>query len=180
MMQANDEQTNLYVSMPPLVGVSSMIKETLETAASSETAAQALFITLRWPTGVICCPWGNMPITESQIRPHISRGQRFYCSACDRPFTSTTRTAIHGTKIPLHKWVKASALFATCGGTISLAQMEHELALSRRTCWMMRNKIRALTHNALTHKKCAQHRTSRTIPHNGMLKLLSKLIKVQS
>ena len=135
--------------MPSDISVlaSTLAQESLQKAAASETTAQTLFIALRWPTGVICCPWGGMPITERQARPHISRGKRFYCSACDRPFTSTTKTAIHGTKIPLHKWVKASVLFAACGETISLTQMEDDLALSRRTCWMIRNKIRALDHD---------------------------------
>jgi transposase-like protein len=107
--------------------------------AESEDRCRALLERLRWPDGVWCLRCG----TSSGIAPIDSRGQ-FECTACGYQFSVRVGTAFHGSHLPLAKWLLAVYLMARDGERITTNALQEALAVSYKTAWHLRRRIRAV------------------------------------
>lgn len=70
----------------------------------SEGSDEAHLTRLRWPNGVECPKCGS---SELSIRAKRAVAQ-WRCRACRGDFTVTTRTAMHGSKVGIAKWIAAA------------------------------------------------------------------------
>jgi DNA-directed RNA polymerase subunit RPC12/RpoP len=107
-----------------------------------EESCRAAIFRIHWPLGFACTDCGH-----TRYYPVSGRGQ-YECSACGRQFSLTGRTVMHKSRVPLHKWFWAVALY-TDSPDISAAEMSRKLGLSKPTAWLLLKKIR----QGLTYRK---------------------------
>jgi len=113
---------------------------------SNERCCYRLLHRLRWPQGVNCPRCGARDVWRMS-----KQGRSEYrCKRCRYHFSLLTGTALHGTRLPLTKWVLAVGLFKI---GISSHALALELEVSQRIAWRMVTVFRQLiAHNALLRK----------------------------
>jgi transposase-like protein len=91
---------------------------------------------LRWPEGVRC-PRCDRTTGISRL---ATRGQ-FDCEGCGYHFSVRVGTVLHGSRLPLSKWVLAVYLMTGEDG-ISANQLGQMLGVSYKTAWFLCHRIR--------------------------------------
>jgi transposase-like protein len=99
-----------------------------------ETCKNELF-RIRWPQGFSCARCGG-----TRYYPVSGRDQ-YECANCGRQFSITGGTFMHKSRLPLHKWFEAAALY-NAGPGISAAEFARKLELTKPTAWLLLKKIR--------------------------------------
>lgn len=110
-----------------------------------DAAARLYFEKVRWPEGPHCphCggpdPWPIAPNPQKRIRDGI-----YHCRACNKQFTVTVGTPMHGTRIGLRRWLLAWYLIANTIQPISRAQLAHALGIGYTSACVIARRIRAV------------------------------------
>lgn len=107
----------------------------------SAEAARTYLEGLRWPEGPVCPHCGG---TE---RPYALKGKAhrpglYKCGDCRKQFSVTVGTLFERSKIPLHKWLLATALLCASKKGISSHQLHRTLGVTYKTAWFMSHRIR--------------------------------------
>ncbi len=108
---------------------------------ADEDKARELFEKLRWPNGPYC--------------PHCHEGEKIYkinsakarkglhkCGHCRKQFTATMNTILHGSHIPLSKWILAIFLMCSSKKGVSANQLKRQLGISYKSAWFMCHRVR--------------------------------------
>ena len=108
----------------------------------NEHVCRIFFEAARWPSGRMCPHCSCNVSYRVQIKgPHPDR---YECKRCKRQFTVTTKTALHSTKLPLHKWLQAMYLIASSSKGISSVVMARLIGVTQPTAWRMGHAIRKM------------------------------------
>jgi transposase-like protein len=132
----------------------------------TEADAWAFLEELRWPNGVACPKCGGSDVylivpKNGNSRPrasgYMSERRTWRCRPCNRQFSATTGTMMHGTKIPLRTWVLV--IFEMCASKNGVAarEIERKYGLCCRSAWFLMHRIReAMQHDGLTMRGTIQ------------------------
>jgi transposase-like protein len=109
---------------------------------NDEDAARAHLEAQLWPNGPHCPHCGSFNATGMWGTAH--RKGLYQCNEpeCRLQFSVTVGTVFERSKIPLHKWVLASHLFAASKKGMSSKQMERMLGVTYKTAWFMTMRLR--------------------------------------
>lgn len=109
---------------------------------SNERICRNFFEAARWPAGRIC-PHCSFKVSY-RIRINGPHPDRYECKRCKRHFTVTTKTVLHSTKLPLHKWLQAMYLIVSSSKGISSVVLARLLGVTQPTAWRMGHAIRKM------------------------------------
>jgi hypothetical protein len=73
-----------------------------------------------------------------------NKDYRWHCKDCQKSFSVTTETNLHGTRLALKQWLFAFGVIADAKKGISAKQLERNLGIHYETAWTMYHKIRDL------------------------------------
>lgn len=110
----------------------------LDRFATEAKAYEYLEATL-WPNGAVC-PHCNEQRARKLNRPS-ARIIPYKCGGCGRTFSVTFGTILHGSRVPLNKWLQAAYL--TDGGSLRIRarHLERILAVSSKTARRIQRKL---------------------------------------
>lgn len=94
---------------------------------------------LRWDKDPQC-PYCRS--TKTGKKKEIGRRSRLQCHSCQRSFSPTINTIMHGTRLPLFKWFLAVALITEAKKSISSRQLARHLGIPVKTAYSVSQKIR--------------------------------------
>ncbi len=102
---------------------------------------------VRWPNGPVCSHCGNgkkvYALKGGSTRPGV-----YTCATCRKQFTVTVGTVMHGSHLPIRKWLMAFSLMCSAKKGISGLQLQRHLNLgSYHTAWRMLKQIRMAMSN---------------------------------
>ncbi|WP_028338211.1 IS1595 family transposase [Bradyrhizobium sp. USDA 3256] len=106
---------------------------------NNDEAAREYLERVMWPEGTICPHCGVVGHSYATKRAGVYR-----CAepACRKDFTVTMRTVMERSKIALHKWVLAFALYTASKKGFSAHQLHRTLGVTYRSAWFMAHRIR--------------------------------------
>jgi|KBSSwiStaDraftv2_1062776.scaffolds.fasta_scaffold58777_6 transposase-like protein len=107
---------------------------------NDEDAARSHLEEQLWPDGPFCPHCGSFNNTALHGKAH--RKGLYQCNDCREQFSVTVGTVFERSKIPLHKWVLASHLFAASKKGMSSKQIERMLGVSYKTAWFITMRLR--------------------------------------
>ena len=114
-----------------------------------EDECRRLFEQWIWPTGPYCPQCGSVKVWR--LRPKSKSGNKagrrsglFECGDCRGQFTCTTRTPLHGTKLPLGKWLEAFYLVLGSSKGMSSVVLARHIGVTQTTAWKIGHAIREL------------------------------------
>ena len=113
------------------------MRDTSRDELGTEERARVFLERLRWPDG-IRCPRCDATRGISRIG---SRGQ-FDCETCGYQFSVRVGTVLHGSRLPLWKWVLAVYLMTESEDGISANRLGQTLGVSYKTAWFLTHRIR--------------------------------------
>lgn len=107
---------------------------------STETKAEAWFISQRWPDGIRCPFCDGESITVRKNRKPMP----FHCytKGCNKDFSVKTGTLLHGSKVSLRKWGMAYYLVSTNLKGVSSMKLHRDIDVTQKTAWHMLHRIR--------------------------------------
>ena len=103
-----------------------------------EASARQWFEDIRWADGRYCghCGSGHTkPVKNKKPMP-------YWCTDCRKYFSIKTGTPMHGSNLPLQKWVVAFYLMTTSLKGVSSMKIHRELGITQKTAWYMIHRIR--------------------------------------
>ena len=103
---------------------------------SDADRAQAYFVELRWPNGVIC------PACAATDVAAITSRRIWQCRECRRQFSAKLGTVFEDSPIGLEKWLPALWLLVNAKNGISSYEMARALGVTQKTAWFMEGRIR--------------------------------------
>jgi len=108
----------------------------------SDERISKIFHEMRWPEtqGAPCCPHCNE--TECVV-PVPKRALLYRCKKCERMFSLTSGTFLHGNKLPLRKLFAALLLLADAVKGMSASQFSRQVGVQYKTAFVLMHKIRA-------------------------------------
>ena len=95
-----------------------------------------------WSEGRSCPHCGSL--TSWPIQGACARPGLYECRDCRRQFTVTTKTPLHGTKLPLWRWIQAMWLMLSSSKGVSSVVMGRWIGVPQKTAWRMMHGIREL------------------------------------
>jgi transposase-like protein len=106
---------------------------------NNDDAARGYLEKVLWPEGTICPHCGVVAHSYPTKRTGVYR-----CAepACRKDFTVIMRTVMERSKIALHKWVLAFALYTASKKGFSAHQLHRTLGVTYRSAWFMAHRIR--------------------------------------
>ena len=114
-------------------------------------AAREHLEALHWPEGPFCPKCGSFAAKRlpdqrgkpSKAHPEgaIRKGL-VQCNDCRQQYTVTVGTIFEDSKVPLNKWVLATALLCSSKKGISAHQLHRMLGVTYKTAWFMAHRIR--------------------------------------
>lgn len=108
----------------------------------TEEACRRFFESIIWPS-VRTCPYCGG--TESrEIRCQTACDGLYRCKGCDKHYTVTTRTPLHGTKLPMWRWLLALYWMLNSRMSISTNSLAKCIDVSRLTAKRMAHAIQTL------------------------------------
>jgi transposase-like protein len=113
------------------------MRDTSRGEMGTEERARAFLEQLRWPYG-IRCPRCDRATGISRL---ATRGQ-FECEGCGYHFSVRVGTVLHGSRLPLSKWVLAVYLMTESEVGITANQLGQMLGVSYKTAWFLSHRIR--------------------------------------
>jgi transposase-like protein len=106
---------------------------------NNDDAAREYLEKVLWPEGTICPHCGVVAHSYPTKRTGVYRCAE---AACRKDFTVTMRTVMERSKIALHKWVLAFALYTASKKGFSAHQLHRTLGVTYRSAWFMAHRIR--------------------------------------
>jgi transposase-like protein len=123
-----------------------------------EAAAYEYLESLRWPDGQVVCPKCGVVSDKHYLLPPppygrvttkgLDTGRRVWkCKSCRKQFTVLTDTFLHGTHVPVRKWVLV--MFEMCANKNGIAarEIERRYEVAPKTAWFMTQRLRAAMGN---------------------------------
>ncbi|WP_428245528.1 IS1595 family transposase [Ferrovibrio sp.] len=109
---------------------------------TDETAARLHLERIRWPNGVVICPYCGV-VGNAKALGGKSMGCGWYhCPDCRKKFTVRVGTVYERSHIPLHKWVLATHLLCASKKGMSAHQLHRMLGVTYKSAWFMAHRIR--------------------------------------
>src|SRR5438094_279079 len=121
------------------------IPQTLMQAVKAFSDPQAAFDfiqDLRWPDGIVTCPFCDCNQTS-----FLSTRKSWQCKACNKQFSIKTGTIFQGSPLPLDKWLTAVWLLTNCKNGVSSYELADTIGVSQTTAWFMGHRIRSMMQN---------------------------------
>jgi transposase-like protein len=106
---------------------------------NNDEAAREYLERVLWPEGTVCPHCGVVGHSYATKRAGVYRCAE---AACRKDFTVTMRTVMERSKIALHKWVLAFALYTASKKGFSAHQLHRTLGVTYRSAWFMAHRIR--------------------------------------
>ena len=104
----------------------------------SDEAAEAWFVSTRWPNGVACPHCGSTNIRTIDNR----KPQPYRCRDCRKHFSVKVGTLMEGSNLGPQVWAIAFYLLATgIKGTASM-KLHRDLGVTQKTAWHLAHRIR--------------------------------------
>jgi len=97
---------------------------------------------IRWPDGPICPHCGVAGGRVYELKGKAHRPGLKKCGECRGQFSVTVGTVFERSKVPLHKWLMATALLCASKKGISSHQLHRTLGVTYKTAWFMTHRIR--------------------------------------
>ena len=119
----------------------------------TEEDCEALFVGLRWPSGVEC------PCCHGRNIHRITTRRKFTCRDCDYRFTVTSCTYMHGTRTPLSTWLTVAYEMTEDAHGISANEIKRKENLAYGTAWSICQTIRKAMLSDLRRLLAAQKMT---------------------
>ena len=116
-----------------------------------EDAARKHLEALRWPDGPVC-PHCGVIDNAVELQGKSTRPGVWKCRDCRKPFSATVGTVFERSKIPLSKWLLATALMTASKKGISSHQIHRTLGVTYKTAWFMTHRIREAMRDTSTDK----------------------------
>ena len=101
-------------------------------------------VELRWPDGVIRCPYCGRP------DPKYLEKARLYCCYGKhdrRKFSLKVGTVFEDSPIPLDKWLPVVWMLANCKNGVSSYEIHRAIGVTQKTAWFMLHRIRKAMQN---------------------------------
>ncbi|MEL3890292.1 IS1595 family transposase [Ferrovibrio sp. MS7] len=109
---------------------------------TDETAARLHLERIRWPNGVVSCPYCGV-VGNAKALGGKSMGDGWYhCPDCRKKFTVRVGSVYERSHIPLHKWVLATHLLCASKKGMSAHQLHRMLGVTYKSAWFMAHRIR--------------------------------------
>ena len=109
---------------------------------SNEGGCRRYLEKMIWPAGRACPHCGCMQ--SWRIKGEASRVGLYECGGCSGQFTVTTKTPMHGTKLPLQTWLMAMYLIISSSKGISSVVLARWLGVNQKTAWKVGHAVRAM------------------------------------
>lgn len=103
-----------------------------------EAAAEAWFVSQRWPDGVRCVECMSSNVAERRSR----KPQPFRCRDCRKDFSVKTGSVMHNSKLPVRVWVLAMWMLSSRCKGVSSCQLARDLGVCQKTAWFLAHRIR--------------------------------------
>lgn len=116
----------------------------IERIAADEAACLAFFEAIRFPGGMSCPACGADERRRDHFTRHRSRAGLHACGTCRRPFSITSGTAMHRTRLPLGQWLRALWLLSSSSQGISARKLGEMLGLTCKVAWHLCHRIRSM------------------------------------
>ena len=111
----------------------------LQEVFPDEASAVQWFEKLRWPEGIRDCPYcGDTSTGEAKNHKTMP----YWCGKCRRYFSVKSGTAMHGSNVPVRKWLYAIYLMSTSLKGVSSMKLHRDIGVSQKTAWYMAQRIR--------------------------------------
>jgi len=118
-----------------------------EIGRMTERQARKYLEKARWPEGPVCPHCGSNKRVYKMSGPR-QRAGLYKCSVCRREFTVTVGTVMHGSHLPIRKWLMAFSLMCSAKKGISALQLQRNLDIgSYKTAWRMLRQVRKALSN---------------------------------
>ena len=104
----------------------------------TDDAAQAWFVSRRWPDGIICPTCQSTDVQTDAKHPEMP----YRCRECRHYFSVKTNSIMHSSKLGYQQWALALYLLTTSKKGISAADLGRKLGISRKSAWHMAHRIR--------------------------------------
>ena len=116
--------------------------ETLQAAIeffSDPDRCHAYMVQMRWPDGVVTCPFCNKPDPR-----YLAKQRRFECRSKHpkRQFSVKVGTIFEDSPIALKSWLLAVWQITNCKNGISSYELARALGVTQKTAWFMNHRIR--------------------------------------
>lgn len=119
---------------------------------TDEDKARELFERLRWPNGPVC-PHCKATDKLYTVKSKKARKGVYKCGHCKKQFSATVGTVMHGSRIPLSKWILAIYHMCSSKKGVSANQLSRELGITYKSAWFMCHRVRyAMTEPPLMDK----------------------------
>ncbi len=112
----------------------------IEKFVNNDDACTEYLCRLRWNKTPQCPYCGS---TKTGIRKkEVRRRMRLRCHSCNKAFSPTVNTIMHGTRLPLWKWFVAISLLAEAKKSISSRQLARHLGITVKSAYNLSQRIR--------------------------------------
>ncbi len=108
--------------------------------ANNDDACTEYLCNLRWDKQPEC-PYCNSKKTGLKSLEK-GRRRRLICHSCNKSFSPTVNTIMHGTHIPLWKWFLAISLLAEAKKSVSSRRLSKHLGISVKSAYKLSQRIR--------------------------------------
>ena len=112
----------------------------IEMFANNEDACTEYLCNLRWKKQPECPYCNSKKIGLKALEK--GRRRRLICHSCNKSFSPTVNTIMHGTHVPLWKWFLAISLLAEAKKSVSSRQLSRHLGISVKTAYKLSQRIR--------------------------------------
>ena len=112
----------------------------IQIAQMTEDEARDYLEKLRWPNGVECAHCNSSDVVKLMGKSTIPG--TYKCRECRKKFTVRVGTILHGSHIPLVKWILAFYLVCSSKKGMSAHQIHRTLDLTYKTAWHLVHRIR--------------------------------------
>lgn len=113
----------------------------IEVLGMTKETAREFLENLLWPDGSICPHCGNSE-NNYTLEGNSHRTGLYKCKSCRKQYTVTTNTIMHGSHVPLNKWLAAFFLIVSSKKGVSAHQIHRSLGITYKTAWFMCHRIR--------------------------------------
>ena len=106
----------------------------------SDEAAEAWYVSQRWPDGVTCPHCGSMNVQTGA--KHKTMPYRCREKECAKRFSPKTGTVMEGSKLGMQAWMMAAYLMTTSLKSVSSMKLYRDLEITQKTAWFLAHRIR--------------------------------------
>ncbi|MDE2815481.1 MAG: IS1595 family transposase [Chloroflexota bacterium] len=104
----------------------------------TDEAAEAWFVSERWPDGLRCAYCNGERVGAKGNHPSMP----FHCADCRKFFSVKTGTVMQSSKIGYRKWAMAMYLMTTNVKGTSSMKLHRDINVTQKTAWHMAHRIR--------------------------------------